>query len=273
MNARLEELLADLVAESEQLDAWLVEATARSGEQIWGQPTPAAGWSIAHQVAHLMWTDETSVLAITDVAGFAEATAQAQESPATFVDDAASTGTALAPADLLARWRAGRVALVEALRSCPDDTRIPWFGPPMAPASMATARIMETWAHAHDVAQALGVEVPRTHRARHVAFLGVRTRDFAHQVRGMAPPAEEFRVELTDPDGDLWAFGPPDATESVKGDGWDFALVATRRLHREDADLVAVGEQAERWLTIVQAFAGHPGADPGRRGGERSTHE
>jgi hypothetical protein len=30
-------------------------------------------------------------------------------------------------------------------------------------------------------------------------------------------------------------------------------------VHREDTDLVAVGEDAERWLGIAQAFAGPPG--------------
>ena len=44
---------------------------------------------------------------------------------------------------------------------------------------MATARFMETWAHSLDVAEALGVEPEPTDRIRHVAHLGVRTRNFA----------------------------------------------------------------------------------------------
>ena len=56
---------------------------------------------------------------------------------------------------------------------------MPWFGPPMSPTSMATARFMETWAHALDVYDALGIEPEPTDRIRHVAHLGVRTRDFA----------------------------------------------------------------------------------------------
>ncbi len=262
MNARLEAVLTDLTAESEQLDAWISGA---ADEAVWQLDTPAAGWTVAHQVAHLLWTDEASVLAITDPAGFRALLEAAAERPLTFVDEGAEELAQLAPADLLTRWRAGREALVEALRGCPDDARIPWYGPPMAPTSMATARMMETWAHAHDVAAALGVDVPRTDRARHVAFLGVRTRGFAHQVHGIAPPTEEFRVELTGPTGDVWAWGPEDAEQRVNGDGWDFALLVTRRLHRDDADLVATGLDAERWLGIAQAFAGPPGAEPQRR--------
>ena len=49
--------------------------------------------------------------------------------------------------------RAGRGAARRARRA----RKLPWFGTAMSPASMATARIMETWAHGQDVADALGV--------------------------------------------------------------------------------------------------------------------
>ena len=63
-----------------------------------------------------------------------------------------------------------------------DGRKLPWFGPPMSAASMATARLMETWAHGLDVADALGVHRPATARLRSIAHIGVRTRDFAFVV-------------------------------------------------------------------------------------------
>ena len=84
-----------------------------------------------------------------------------------------------APQALLARWGKARDALPTALRAVPAGEKMPWFGPPMSPASMATARFMETWAHALDVYDALGIAPEQTDRIRHVAHLGVRTRDFA----------------------------------------------------------------------------------------------
>lgn len=261
MNEKLEVVLADLEAEGAQLESWLVPLEPPA----WSGPTPAEGWTIAHQVAHLAWTDETSVKAASDEEAFAETLKAAMANPSGFVDEAAEELAALEPAELLTRWRTSRQTLAAALRHVPEGTKIPWYGPPMSPMSMATARLMETWAHGHDVAGALGIEPPRTGRAKHVAYLGVRTRDFAHHMRGETPPAEEFRVELTGPSGDVWAWGPVDAAQRVMGDGWDFGLLATRRLHRDDADVKATGEQAEHWLTIVQAFAGLPGADPVRK--------
>ena len=48
-------------------------------------------------------------------------------------------------------------------------------------------------------------------------------------------------------------------TQTVTGPAYDFCLLVTRRRHRADTDLVAVGADADRWLDIAQAFAGPPG--------------
>ena len=160
---------------------------------------------------------------------------------------------------LLDRWRTARLRLAESLRSYPDGQKMPWYGPPMSATSMATARFMETWAHSLDVHEALGVEPEVSDRIRHVAHLGVRTRNFAFSVHGLEAPAEEFRIELTAPSGDLWAWGPEDAAQTVTGPAYDFCLLVTQRVHRSDTSLVAVGRDADTWLSIAQCFAGPPG--------------
>jgi uncharacterized protein (TIGR03084 family) len=148
----------------------------------------------------------------------------------------------------------------------PDGTKLPWFGPPMSPASMATARLMETWAHGQDVADALGVQRTPTARLRHVAHLAVRTRGFAHVVNDLDPPTADVRVELLAPDGGTWTFGPEDAEQTVTGTALDFCLVAVQRVHRDDTDLVANGPEADQWLDVIQAFAGPPGEKRAPRG-------
>jgi len=131
---------------------------------------------------------------------------------------------------------------------------------------MATARYMETWAHSLDVHEALGLELRVTDRVRHVAHLGVRTRDFSFATRGLAPPAEELRVQLTAPSGATWTWGPEDAAQSVTGSAADFCRLVTQRVHRDDTDLVAVGPDADRWLEVAQCFAGPPGEGREPRG-------
>ncbi len=253
------DVLADLAAEGADLDALV---TPLAGGR-WQLATPATGWTIAHQIGHLAWTDEIALLAVTDPAAFGAAVRSAAVSS---VDDAAAERAALPPEELLSGWRRGRAALHEALGAVPPGSRLPWFGPPMSAMSMMTARIMETWAHGQDVADALGVTRTPTDRLRHVAHIGVRTRDFAYAVNNRTPPGEAFRVELVSPWGELWAWGPEDAAQVVAGPALDFCLLVTQRRHRADLQLVAAGAQAEEWLPLAQAFAGAPGGgrEPGQ---------
>ncbi|HKN99438.1 MAG TPA: TIGR03084 family metal-binding protein, partial [Pseudonocardiaceae bacterium] len=160
---------------------------------------------------------------------------------------------------LLATWRRGRADLLATLRAVPAGTKLPWFGPPMGVASMATARLMETWAHGQDVVDALGVRRAPTARLRHVAHIGVRTVNFAFAVHGLEPPAEPFRFELTAPDGDLWAWGDESAADRITAPALDFCLLVTQRRHRDDLAVTATGPIARQWLPIAQAFAGPPG--------------
>ncbi|HET6210024.1 MAG TPA: TIGR03084 family metal-binding protein [Jatrophihabitans sp.] len=254
----LDLVLPDLLAESAQLDGLVADLPAGD----WALATPAVGWSIAHQIAHLHWTDRLAVQAITDPEGFADALRQAAAEPADLVDRAAAAGAALAPTELLTRWRAGRAQLATALLDVPAGGKLAWFGPPMSPASMATARLMETWAHGLDVADALGATPPATDRLRHIARLAVRTRDFAFRLHGRPVPAEPFRVELAGPSGQRWEFGPAEAAQRVTGPALDLCLLAAQRRHRADLALQADGPDADAWLDLAQAFAGPPG--PGR---------
>ncbi|MBU8807333.1 TIGR03084 family protein [Mycolicibacterium goodii] len=256
--ATAEPIVADLRAESDFLDALVADLP----EPAWATATPAVGWTIAHQIAHLLWTDRMALLAITDEAGFADAVAQAATNPMGFVDDGAAELAATPVPRLLADWRATRNRLHDALPAVADGRKLPWFGPPMSAASMATARLMETWAHGLDVADALGTVRPATDRLRSIAHLGVRTRDFAFTLHGLTPPAEPFRVELLSPSGDLWVWGPEQAAQRVTGAAEDFCLLVTQRRARTTLAVRATGADAETWLTIAQAFAGPPG--PGR---------
>ena len=248
----------DLRAESDELDALVAELPA----DRWADATPAPGWTIAHQIAHLLWTDRASLTAITDEAGFANLLGSAAEDPIGFVDRGAEEIAASAPAVLLADWRRTRTRLHDELLAVPDGRKLPWFGPPMSAASMATARLMETWAHGLDVADAVGVKRQATARLRSIAHIGVRTRDFAFAINGLAAPADPFRVELRAPDGSTWTWGPDDAPHRVTGSAEDFCTLVTQRRPRAVLDVTAEGDDAQRWLTIAQAFAGPPG--PGR---------
>lgn len=258
------DLLADLSAEGARLDA-LVAGLAPGD---WARPTPAAGWTVAHQVAHLAWTDELALLAIREPSDFARRTAG---HPPDVVDRAAAEGAAHPPADLLRRWRTGRDRLAEALADVPDGVRLPWVGPAMSAASMATARLMETWAHGVDVGDALGRPPTASPGLDHVAHLGVRARAFAFAAHRLPAPTAPIRVELVRDDGTVWVEGPEDASQRVDGPLLDFCLRVVQRRPRSSLALTARGPDADRWLDVAQAFAGEPG--PGSEGPRRHDGE
>ncbi|MTE16756.1 TIGR03084 family metal-binding protein [Nocardia aurantiaca] len=251
-------VLRDLAAESADLDN-LVAGLDPSG---WRTATPAEGWTIAHQIAHLAWADDFAALAATDADKFRSELGRGLAGAGVdeFVNAGTEFGARQAPAMLLARWRAGRERLAAALAAVAPESKLPWLGPSMSPASMTTARLMETWAHGQDVADALGVVRTPTARLRHVAHIGVRAMPYAFTANDKYPPESPVRVELKGPDGDIWSWGEPDALNRVTGPALDFCLLATQRRHREDLALVAEGPIADEWLNIAQAFAGPPGA-------------
>lgn len=257
--AAADSIVADLRAESDDLDALIADLPAST----WSTATPAPGWTVAHQIAHLLWTDRVALLSVTDEPRFNVVLGEAAENPAGFVDRAAEDLATTPPAELLADWRTTRSVLHDALLTVADGRKLPWFGPPMSAPSMATARLMETWAHGLDVADALGVRRAPTTRLRSIAHIGVRTRDFSFAVHGLPAPTEPFHVELNAPDGSLWTWGPADAPQRVRGSAEHFCLLVTQRRPRAELAVTAVGSDAEQWLGIAQAFAGPPGQGRG----------
>ncbi|NUR90423.1 MAG: TIGR03084 family protein [Nonomuraea sp.] len=249
------ELLVDLHEETESLESLLRPLSAAQ----WELGTPAAGWAIRDQVSHLAWFD--------DAARTAALTPEAFDTSLTSVDEIAERYRDLPAGDLLGWFTTARARLLDAFAGLDPKARIPWYGPPMSLASFATARLMETWAHGQDVADALGVTREPTGRLRHVAMIGYRALPYSFVVRGLEAPRTPVRVEL---DGGAWSAGPEDAADVVRGPLLDFCLVVTQRIHLDDTALVVTGETARAWMPIAQAFAGPPGS--GRVRGKNQGH-
>lgn len=256
MAADLDRLLDDVRAEQQDLRSVLETADL-------DVPTPAEGWSVRDAVAHLSGTDHEATVAATDPHAFVAALDDLAQDIDGFLTGQLRAFDGLSRPELLERWQSGFDAMLAAFATLPGGTKVPWYGPPMSPASFATARLMEYWAHGQDVVDALGVRRTPTARLRHICHLGVRTRGFSYAVRGRTAPDVPVAVELSAPDGETWRFGDADADQRVTGPAEHFCLLVTQRRHRDDTALVAQGDAASEWLDIAQCFAGPPG--PGRR--------
>lgn len=246
-------LCDDLAAEHAALDR-VLEAAAD-----WDAPTPAEGWSIRDTISHLRFFDQRALLALTDAEAFAADAVTLLERG---IEASLEPGRAITPTELHESWRRDRSALIDHARTVDPSTRVPWYGPAMGARSFITARLMETWAHGQDVADAVGVDRPATERLRHVAHIGVRARPFSYAVNQRPMPDAEIFVGLDAPDGERWEWGDPGASDRVTGPALDFCLLVTQRRHVDDTALVIQGDAASEWMSIAQAFAGDAG--PGR---------
>jgi uncharacterized protein (TIGR03084 family) len=269
----LPELLVDLEAEYDDLQR-MVEVLA-DDESGWLRSTPASGWAIRDQISHLAYFDEAAHLAVTEPQKFslmAEAFMAQSGDP---MEAHLTRGRAMKGAELLVWWDRAHRGMAEAFDGADPKGRVPWFGPPMGALSFVSERLMETWAHGQDVADALGVERVATDRLRHIAHLGVKARPFSYVVRGRQAPLGRISILLEAPTGVEWTWEVSETSdgsgsESVKkepgsvisGPALAFCLVVTQRRNVADTALNVRGDVANEWISIAQAFAGPPG--PGR---------
>jgi len=252
---------ADLIAEQDALDAALVDLPSAD----WATPTESPRWSVADQVSHLAFFDDTASLAIEDPDGFTEHKGDFVEHLGDeLAIDEMTLGAyrQMEPAEMFATWRANRVRLAEASARLADDDRVIWYGPSMGAKSFLTARLMETWAHGQDAVNAVGRSLEPSDRLAHIARLGFITRGWSYVNRKLDPSEVPVSVRLTAPSGVEWVFGDEGAEQSVRGPAEDFCLVVTQRRHVDNTELAVVGEAAREWMLIAQAFAGAPTSGP-----------
>ncbi len=242
----MEDLLRDLVAEQDVLDALVAERVG------WDRPTPAEGWTVGHTIAHLAVSEEAVAVAAGERRDPWTPTGGGP-APA---HDAVDAHLAAGPDAVLARWRTARGAALAAMAAAPE-ARVPWGGRTMTVRSLATARLMETWTHGLDVHAALGVEPVDTDRLLHVAWLGWRSLPHAFAVAGEAPPDDprRLRLELVAPSGGQWVVGADDPVAVVRGPAGAWCRVATHRWRTATPPpLEADGALARRAVAVARAY-------------------
>ncbi len=253
MSDAIDPVLVDLAGEVASIDMLLQSLSSND----WSKQTPAPGWNVADQVIHLGLFDRRAQWSMTEPDRFQDDMRDLMtKGGVEVIHDAERHRSSQ---ELLTWWREGAAALANASRSLDLSARCVWYGPPMSARSMLTARLMETWAHGYDIADAVGEVMPATDRLRHVAHIGVGARRFAFAANKREMPEGDVFVELTAPSGAVWTWGESSATNSVKGDALNFCLAVTQRRHIDDCDLDVQGSLAVEWMSIAQAFAGAPG--------------
>ncbi len=255
-------LLHDLSTETDLL----VQRLNAGGDEVWDRQTPAPGWTVRDQLIHLAYFDDAAVMAAVDPRTFNAGKEVALRDVDAFTDSVARRYASLSGQEVLEWFGRSRAELDSVYSGLDPESRVPWYGPDMGPASAVTARLMETWAHGQDIIDGLGQIRSLSPGLRHVAHLGVRTLPNSFRARALPVPDSQVRVELVAPDGAIWEWGPAGVPDEVRGPALDFCLVVTQRRHIDDTRLATTGVVAKEWMSIAQAFAGPPGR--GRRAGQ-----
>jgi len=239
----------DLAAEQERLEKIL----AGLDEGQWRSASGAEGWTIADVVLHLAQSEEAVEATVAHRypdSGLGVAAGDTMDERAA----EAVRAERAAPAEVLGRWRRAREAGLAALRAADPDQPLRWVAGTMKPATLATTRLAEHWAHGLDIVGPLGVEFPDTDRLRHVAWLAHRTLPYALSLAGL--PAVPVRCELTAPVGaQTWRFGPPDAESAITGAAGEFCRVAAQRLDPAQTGLQVSGPHGAAALRLVRTYA------------------
>jgi uncharacterized protein (TIGR03084 family) len=237
----------DLVAEQDRLDAIL----GGLDEADWAVPSAAPGWTVTDVILHLAQTEEavTASSAGADLAVRSPDGATLDE-----VMDRLVRAERPAPAAVLQRWRTARLAAVAALRAADPDHLLAWAAAPLKPATLATTRLAEHWAHGLDITGPLGIAFPDTARLRHIAWLAYRTLPYAFALAGEEP--RNVLCSLTAPDGTAtWRYGPPDADSAITGPAGAFCRVAAQRLTPGQSGLLATGPHGAAALGLLRTYA------------------
>ena len=220
-------------------------------EEQWLTESGASGWSVADVVLHLAQSEE-GVVASVGGSSLREATAAAGT-----VDDWAALmvdAERAAAAQVFTRWRRARGAAVEALRAADSQVTLQWVTGPVKPATLATTRLAEHWAHGLDITGPLGIDFPDTSRLRHIAWLAHRTLPYAFLLADEEPA--EVRCSLTAPDGvTAWTFGRDNAESGISGPAGAFCRVAAQRLDPAASGLQATGAHGATALRVLRTYA------------------
>jgi uncharacterized protein (TIGR03084 family) len=249
--------MADIDDDYEAEPTELYRLLCSLDDAAWQAPTPAAGWDVRDQVAHLAHTEE---VAYDTATGGPRSLGNETAKYATgeeFTEAGCDEGRAMAATDVREWWWSAAGRLRPALRGLADDFRVPW-GLGMKRRSFVTARLMEHWAHGLDIRAAVNVEPVDTDRLRHVAWIGYNAIPYAFGVARIdAPAGHTLRLELSPPSGGgaPWTYGPDDATDRITGPAGVWCRRATQRITAAEAsDLLAEGPLAELALQHARAF-------------------
>lgn len=246
--------LGDLIAEQSQVDTLVQDFT----EDDWNRSASyCTTWKLKDVIAHIGLFDYCAAELLRGHGSTVTEVSHAFSESDEHFRIAAWQGKP--GSEILSWWREQRMRMVSTFIEQGPKARVPWAPgvPPMSNRSLASARLMELWAHSVDIYDALGIDPVVKDRITSTLFLSWQGRPNMYNVNGLVfNPDTPMYIELVLPSGEIWAKGDPESPNHIKGTAKEWALVSIRRRNWMDTDLEVVGDEARTYASIVQTYAG-----------------
>ena len=158
-------------------------------------------------------------------------------------------------------WHSFLHEMADRFYAADPKQRLKWVGPSMSARSSISARLMETWSHAQEIYDLLGVKRINHDRIKSIAVMGMNTFGWTFINRKEEVPGPAPHVKLTAPSGEIWEWNPDNTTDVIEGEAAEFCQVVTQTRNIADTKLLVTGDIANRWMAVAQCFAG-PARNP-----------
>ncbi|HEX4873698.1 MAG TPA: TIGR03084 family metal-binding protein [Sphingorhabdus sp.] len=228
----------------------------------YAKPTLFKGWTIDEVLRHLHVWNIAADLALSDAEAFRAFLGQmaAGIRGGRLPDFEKQYLEGLSGTKLRDAWIAQVREMTPRFANADPKMRVLWVGPDMSVISSITARLMESWAHAQAVYDALGADRVDADRIGNIVRLGVNTYGWTFKNRKEEPPGPMPRLKLAAPSGAVWEYG--EGEDLIEGSASEFCQVVTQCRNIGDTSLKVSGPVATRWMAIAQCFAGPPQDPP-----------
>ncbi len=228
-------------------------------EQDYEMPTQFKGWTFNNVIGHLHVWNYAADISLKDGdewKNFANSAMQALGSGSSMNEFEQTITKGIKGPELLSMWKEYYIDMTERFAVADPKKRVKWMGPDMSVRSSISARHMETWAHAQELYDSLGLERINEDRIKNIVIIGNNTFKWCFTVHKKILPSIKPFLKLTSPSGAIWEYNEPSEEHKIEGYAEEFCQVVTQVRNIKDVNLKLTGSIADEWMSVAQCFAG-----------------
>jgi len=228
-------------------------------EQDYEMPTQFKGWTFNNVIGHLHVWNYAADISLKDGdewKNFANSALQALGNGSSMNEFEQTITKGIQGPELLSMWKEYYTEMTERFAVADPKKRVKWMGPDMSVRSSISARHMETWAHAQELYDSLGLDRINEDRIKNIVIIGNNTFKWCFTVHKKSLPSIRPYLKLISPSGEIWEYNEFSEEHKIEGLAEEFCQVVTQVRNIQDVNLKLTGSIAEEWMSVAQCFAG-----------------